>query len=62
MYVCICNNITSKKISDAVEEGISDSALIHHYFNCKPRCGKCIEFMKEIIEQELNVKTKEFVS
>ena len=50
MYVCICNNLTTKKIDEALEMGVCESKQIYSYFNCKPKCGKCIEFMNELIE------------
>ena len=27
MYVCICNNLTSKKIEKAVDSGVSDTKI-----------------------------------
>ena len=52
MYVCICNSLTSKKIDHALNMGISDSNKIYTYFNCKPKCGKCLEFMNELIKEK----------
>ena len=51
MYVCICNNLTTKKIDKALDMGISESKKIYSYFNCKPKCGKCLEFMNELIKE-----------
>ena len=51
MYVCICNNLTTKKIDKALDLGIAESKKVYSYFNCKPKCGKCIEFMNELIQE-----------
>ena len=51
MYICLCNNLTSKKIDEALRKGISCSEKIHDYFNCKPKCGKCLDFMKVIVQE-----------
>ena len=52
MYVCICNSITSKKIEKAVSNGISDTKNIYSYYNCSPKCGKCISYMEELINNK----------
>ena len=49
MYVCICNGLTSNKINDAIDTGVKKSNKIHSYFDCKPKCGKCLDFIDEII-------------
>ena len=46
MYVCICNNLTSKKIEKAMDSGVSDTKKIYSYYNCSPKCGKCISYME----------------
>ena len=52
MYVCICNSITSKKIEKAVSNGISDTKNIYSYYNCSPKCGKCISYMEDLINNK----------
>ena len=52
MYVCICNNITSKKIEKAVSNGISDTKNIYSYYNCSPKCGKGISYMEDLINNK----------
>ena len=51
MYICLCNNLTSKKVNEALQKGISTSKNIYSYYKCKPKCGKCIDFLNEIIEE-----------
>ena len=52
MYVCICNNINCKKIDKALNAGISESKKVYSYFNCKPKCGKCVQFMNDLIKEK----------
>ncbi len=52
MYVCICNSITSKKIEKAVSNGILDTKNIYSYYNCSPKCGKCISYMEDLINNK----------
>lgn len=52
MYICLCNSLTSKKVHEAVEKGVSCSKNIYSYYNCKPKCGKCIDFMKCLVEEK----------
>ncbi len=59
MYICLCNNLTSKKVSEAIQKGISKSKNIYSFYNCKPKCGKCIEFMNDILEE--NTKKEKFL-
>ena len=59
MYICLCNNLTSNKVSEAIQKGISKSKNIYSFYNCKPKCGKCIEFMNDILEE--NTKKEKFL-
>ena len=52
MYICLCNNINSKKVNYAIEKGVSSSKKIYSFYNCKPKCGKCIDLMNCIVEKE----------
>lgn len=52
MYICLCNNLNSKKVSYALEKGVASSKKIYSFYNCKPKCGKCIDLMNCIVEKE----------
>lgn len=58
MYVCICNNLTSKKIEHAVNEGVSNTKNIYSYYNCSPKCGKCLGFVDEMVSNMGNLSVK----
>lgn len=46
--------MNSKKVSEALRKGVSSSKSIYSYYNCKPKCGKCIDLMNCIIKEETN--------
>ena len=52
MYICLCNNLNSKKVNYAIEKGVSSSKKIYSFYNCKPKCGKCIDLMNCIVEKD----------
>lgn len=58
MYVCICNSITSKKIEKAVNEGVSKTKNIYSYYNCRPKCGKCVTFVDEMLNRNSTLLSK----
>ena len=55
MYVCLCNNLTSKKIEDALNNGISDTKSIYSYHNCSPKCGKCVSFINDLLSNKNSI-------
>ena len=54
MYICLCNNLNSQKVNDALSQGVSNSKNVYSFYNCKPKCGKCIDLMNCIIEEKHN--------
>jgi bacterioferritin-associated ferredoxin len=54
LYICLCNNLNSKKVNDALQKGVSSSKKVYSFYNCKPKCGKCIDLMNCIIEEKSN--------
>ena len=58
MYVCICNNLTSKKILKAVSDGISDTKNIYAYYKCIPKCGKCISFVDDMLSNKSSISSR----
>ncbi len=49
MYVCLCHGITSKEVNKALKNGMKNSCDLHEYFYCKPKCGKCLDFIDKMI-------------
>ena len=59
MYVCICNNLTSKKIEQAINEGVADTKNIYSYYNCSPKCGKCVSFVNDLLSNKSFISSNE---
>ena len=52
MYICLCHAITTKKVKEAIDSGLVSSGNVHEYYNCKPKCGKCLEYIYKMTENE----------
>ncbi len=52
MYVCICHALKEKDVRRVVCEGDISIACVYKKLGCKPRCGKCLGTMAEIIAAE----------
>jgi bacterioferritin-associated ferredoxin len=52
MIVCICNAIREKELREAAREGASCPASAYAARGCRPRCGQCFSFAREIIASE----------
>jgi bacterioferritin-associated ferredoxin len=52
MYVCLCHGFTDRQVRSAVSEGGAGStAQVFRHFEAKPRCGKCVPFVRELVEE-----------
>ena len=54
MYVCICNAVTEKAISEEINNGITDVKTLIHKFDVQNGCAKCARELKEMIDKILN--------
>lgn len=52
MVVCVCNAIRERQVRDAVRQGASDPCGAYASLGCRPKCGKCLPFAKELIAHE----------
>jgi bacterioferritin-associated ferredoxin len=54
MYLCICNAITDHQArSHGTDAGCSVAAF-YRALGVKPKCGKCVPMVREILEARLN--------
>lgn len=49
MYVCICHALREKDVRHAVDEGHTTLAGVYKKLGCRPRCGKCVGYMAEVV-------------
>ena len=52
MIVCVCNAIRENDVRAAARAGASCPTSAYKARGCKPRCGQCFSFAREIIAQE----------
>ncbi len=49
MYLCICNAITDRQARSHTSASCSVAAF-YRAFGVKPKCGKCVPFVREMLE------------
>lgn len=52
MIVCVCNAIRENEVRAAARAGASCPTSAYRAKGCKPRCGQCLPFAREIIAAE----------
>jgi len=52
MIVCVCNAIRESDVRQAARAGASCPTAAYRSRGCKPRCGQCFTFAREIIAAE----------
>ena len=51
MYVCLCHGINVRQVRAAIDEGGAGSAAqVYRHYDCRPRCGKCVPMMRDMVE------------
>ena len=50
MIVCICCNLNTKKIQNAIKKGKTSKSQIFSHYEKKPQCGKCFESIQNMLE------------
>ena len=51
MYVCLCHGFTDRQVRGAITEGAGNPPQVFRQFNAKPRCGKCIPTVREMVDE-----------
>jgi bacterioferritin-associated ferredoxin len=51
MIVCVCNNVSDKKIRTAVDAGMSSLADLRKNLDVGTCCGKCHSCAKQVIRE-----------
>ena len=54
MIICLCNNISEKEIDEAISRGSSKVADVYEALGCKPQCGSCMDYIKDMIVVKSN--------
>lgn len=50
MYVCLCHGFTDRQVRAVLDEGAAGStAEVFRALSCKPRCGKCVSYVRDMV-------------
>ena len=52
MIVCVCNAIREEQLRTATRHGASSPGSAYARLGCKAKCGTCLPFARQIIEDE----------
>ncbi len=52
MIVCVCNAIRESEVRAAARAGATCPTSAYRSCGCKPRCGQCFPFARQVIETE----------
>jgi len=52
MIVCVCNAIRETDVRKAARNGATCPASAYAQAGCRPRCGQCFSFARQIISAE----------
>lgn len=59
MIVCVCNNVSDRKIRQAVENGATTLFELRAQLSVGTCCGKCHSCAKEVLRDALTNSTTE---
>lgn len=57
MIVCVCNNVSDRKIRQAAEEGMTTLADLRKHLDVGTCCGKCHSCAKEVLRECREART-----
>ncbi|WBO23375.1 (2Fe-2S)-binding protein [Sphingomonas abietis] len=52
MVVCVCNALREQEVREAARSGCRDPLSAYAALGCRPRCGQCVPFARELIANE----------
>lgn len=50
MYLCLCNAFTTRDVTAQVDNGCGSVASVYRGLGCRPRCGKCVADICQLIK------------
>jgi len=51
MIVCVCNNVSDRKIRQAVEDGVTSMSQLRNELDVGTCCGKCHSCAKSVLRE-----------
>ena len=62
MIVCVCNNVSDRKIRQAVESGMTTMAELRTNLGVAACCGKCQSCAKQVLRECLDAQQAESIT
>ncbi len=62
MYVCLCNAITDRQVCAQAALDDCTVSMIYRSLGTKPRCGKCVPTVRQMLRQVVDAATAEPVA
>ena len=53
MYVCVCNAVTERELSAAIDAGASTVKALNQQLGIGAQCGACVGCAKECLSKQL---------
>lgn len=50
MYVCLCHGLSDRQIQELAGKGIRSAAKVYQHFGVRPRCGKCVSYVRDMVK------------
>jgi bacterioferritin-associated ferredoxin len=51
MYVCLCNALTDRDLHPHTAAGTSSVSMVYQACGCRPQCGKCVPFVRQMLRE-----------
>jgi bacterioferritin-associated ferredoxin len=62
MYVCVCNGISDRDVRAQAQGTCNTVAMIYRSLGTKPKCGKCVPLVREMLRQVVDLPKPEAVA
>jgi len=62
MYVCVCNAITDRHVRAQAQAECSTVSAIYRSLGAKPKCGKCVPLVRQLMRQIVELPHAEAVA
>jgi bacterioferritin-associated ferredoxin len=62
MYVCVCNAITDRDVRAQARIKCETVAAIYCSLGAKPKCGKCVPLVRQLLRQVIELSQVEPVA
>ncbi len=49
MYVCLCHALSDRQIKELAGNGVRSAAKVYQHFGVRPRCGKCVSHVRDLV-------------